>query len=246
MVIVVKYLTFIMRADNHGEGGILALLALVPQRKEARRGAGLLAAARALRRRAALRRRRHHAGHLGAQRHRGPRGRRPPPPSPSSCRSPSSSSSRSSSCRRGARRGIGKVFGPVMLVWFAIIAVLGARQIVARARTCSSRSIRATRSASSSANGGHGFLVLGSVVLVHHRRRGALRRHGPLRRGPIRVGLVRGRLPGAAPQLLRPGRAPAHDPGRRRATRSTRSSRAGRSTRWSPSPPPPPSSPRRR
>jgi KUP system potassium uptake protein len=30
MVIVVKYLTFIMRADNEGAGGILALLALVP------------------------------------------------------------------------------------------------------------------------------------------------------------------------------------------------------------------------
>jgi KUP system potassium uptake protein len=29
MVIVVKYLTFIMRADNRGEGGILALLALL-------------------------------------------------------------------------------------------------------------------------------------------------------------------------------------------------------------------------
>jgi KUP system potassium uptake protein len=29
LVVVVKYLTFIMRADNHGEGGILALLALV-------------------------------------------------------------------------------------------------------------------------------------------------------------------------------------------------------------------------
>src|SRR4029453_14564559 len=29
LVIVVKYLTFIMRADNHGEGGILALLALL-------------------------------------------------------------------------------------------------------------------------------------------------------------------------------------------------------------------------
>src|SRR5688572_17969834 len=28
LVIVVKYLTFIIRADNHGEGGILALLAL--------------------------------------------------------------------------------------------------------------------------------------------------------------------------------------------------------------------------
>jgi KUP system potassium uptake protein len=31
MVVTVKYLTFIMRADNGGEGGILALLALVPE-----------------------------------------------------------------------------------------------------------------------------------------------------------------------------------------------------------------------
>jgi KUP system potassium uptake protein len=31
MVVTVKYLAFIMRADNHGEGGILALLALVPR-----------------------------------------------------------------------------------------------------------------------------------------------------------------------------------------------------------------------
>ncbi|OGH61150.1 MAG: potassium transporter Kup [Candidatus Lindowbacteria bacterium RIFCSPLOWO2_12_FULL_62_27] len=30
MVVAVKYLTFIMRADNRGEGGILALLALIP------------------------------------------------------------------------------------------------------------------------------------------------------------------------------------------------------------------------
>jgi KUP system potassium uptake protein len=32
MVVTVKYLTFIMRADHHGEGGIFALLALVPER----------------------------------------------------------------------------------------------------------------------------------------------------------------------------------------------------------------------
>ena len=32
MVVTVKYLTFLMRADNHGEGGIMALLALVPER----------------------------------------------------------------------------------------------------------------------------------------------------------------------------------------------------------------------
>src|SRR5258708_3951251 len=33
MVVTVKYLTFIMKADNGGEGGILALLALVPAKK---------------------------------------------------------------------------------------------------------------------------------------------------------------------------------------------------------------------
>ena len=32
MVVTVKYLTFIMRADHHGEGGIFALLAIVPER----------------------------------------------------------------------------------------------------------------------------------------------------------------------------------------------------------------------
>jgi KUP system potassium uptake protein len=32
MVVTVKYLTFVMRADNQGEGGILALLALIPER----------------------------------------------------------------------------------------------------------------------------------------------------------------------------------------------------------------------
>jgi KUP system potassium uptake protein len=32
MIVTVKYLTFVMRADNQGEGGILALLALIPER----------------------------------------------------------------------------------------------------------------------------------------------------------------------------------------------------------------------
>jgi len=38
MVVTVKYLAFIMRADNQGEGGILALLALVPRKAHARIG----------------------------------------------------------------------------------------------------------------------------------------------------------------------------------------------------------------
>ena len=33
-VVAIKYLTFIMKADNNGEGGILALLALVPKKKQ--------------------------------------------------------------------------------------------------------------------------------------------------------------------------------------------------------------------
>src|SRR5215475_9708931 len=32
MVVTVKYVWFIMRADNHGEGGIFALLAIIPER----------------------------------------------------------------------------------------------------------------------------------------------------------------------------------------------------------------------
>jgi KUP system potassium uptake protein len=37
LVVTVKYLTFVMRADNGGEGGILALLALVPEKLRARK-----------------------------------------------------------------------------------------------------------------------------------------------------------------------------------------------------------------
>ncbi len=45
MVVTVKYLSFIMRAHNKGEGGIFALLALIPQKATSRvRGAVVLAA----------------------------------------------------------------------------------------------------------------------------------------------------------------------------------------------------------
>jgi hypothetical protein len=41
LVVTVKYLLFIMRADNKGEGGIFALLALVPSRLRANRAGGI-------------------------------------------------------------------------------------------------------------------------------------------------------------------------------------------------------------
>src|SRR5262245_44754360 len=37
IVVTVKYLTFIMRADNYGEGGVLALLALIKRGVNRRR-----------------------------------------------------------------------------------------------------------------------------------------------------------------------------------------------------------------
>jgi KUP system potassium uptake protein len=40
MVVTVKYLVFVMRADNHGEGGIFALLAVVPERLRMTKGGG--------------------------------------------------------------------------------------------------------------------------------------------------------------------------------------------------------------
>src|SRR6202789_1599319 len=40
LVVTIKYLTFVMRADNHGEGGIFALLAIVPERFRAAGHAG--------------------------------------------------------------------------------------------------------------------------------------------------------------------------------------------------------------
>ena len=46
LVISVKYVAIVMRADNQGEGGILALTALVPSRKGAASSGSRLAAGR--------------------------------------------------------------------------------------------------------------------------------------------------------------------------------------------------------
>ena len=74
LVVTVKYVLILLRADNNGEGGTLALMALAP------RALGGAAAAdrdpaRHHRRRAVLRRRHHHAGALGAVGGRRPEGR---------------------------------------------------------------------------------------------------------------------------------------------------------------------------
>ena len=75
----VKYVGFILRADNRGEGGVFALLALRAAERRRRRTDALAHRpdhARPVRRRVPVRRRHHHAGDLGARRRRGTAGRR--------------------------------------------------------------------------------------------------------------------------------------------------------------------------
>jgi len=48
LVVSIKYLTFVMRADNHGEGGVIALTALVSSLRTFRRGRGIVLVAMGL------------------------------------------------------------------------------------------------------------------------------------------------------------------------------------------------------
>ena len=66
--------------------------------------------------------------------------------------------------RRGTA-GVGAVFGPIMLFWFATLALLGVRSIVATPSVLKAvNPLHAIRFFID--NGGHGFLILGAVFLV--------------------------------------------------------------------------------
>ena len=196
-------------ADNRGEGGIMALLALLQPRR--RRGGvrPVLIGHRPVRRGAALRRRRHHAGDLGPRRGRGHRAsrRRSCPPWVVPIVSSVILVALFMFQRRGTAR-VGAVFGRVMVVWFASIALLGVRRDPApsggagrRQSVARDRFLPARRPA--------GLSHPGRRRAGRDRRRGALRRHGPFRQAPDPARLVRRGVAGAGAQLLRPGRAPA-------------------------------------
>src|SRR6266851_9729865 len=66
--------------------------------------------------------------------------------------------------RRGTA-GVGAVFGPIMILWFGTLAVLGVRGIMmAPSVLLAINPLHAVRFFAR--NGGHGFLVLGAVFLV--------------------------------------------------------------------------------
>ena len=182
--------------------------------------------ARALRRGAALRRRRHHAGHLGARRGGGRLGRRAGAHARRRAGHGRRSSSCSSSSRSAAPRRSGRCSARSCSSGSSPSRSSGC------AASCSTRrSSRAstprTRSRSSSATAWHGFLVLGAVVLVVTGGEALYADMGHFGKRPIRVAWLPRRDAGAAPQLLRAGRAAAARPARGPRTRSTCSRRRG-------------------
>jgi KUP system potassium uptake protein len=168
MVVTVKYLTFVMRADHHGEGGIFALLAIVPERfrdttaKTGKvTGMALLAV-------------------IGAALLYGDGVITPAISVLSAVEGLAVVNSKLSpmivpltcvilvglfSIQRRGTGDVGKLFGPVMAVWFAALGGLGMVHIVRHPQILAALSpLYAAQFFAR--HGIHGALILGSVVLV--------------------------------------------------------------------------------
>ncbi|MFL6233376.1 MAG: potassium transporter Kup [Thermoanaerobaculia bacterium] len=163
VTISIKYLVFVMRADNRGEGGILALMALVPP-KIRRSGHFILVA----------------LGIFGASLLYGD-GMITPAISVLSAVEGLSVATPFFNpyvvpitlvilfilflIQRRGTAGIGKLFGPVMILWFLVLAVLGILWTVRYPSVLGAvnpwHAVRFFLE-----NRAHGFLVLGSVFLV--------------------------------------------------------------------------------
>jgi KUP system potassium uptake protein len=166
-VVTVKYLTFIMKADNKGEGGIFALLALVPEKLRARRDRGAASGIALL-------------VVIGAALLYGDGAITPAISVLSAIEGLSVARPALAplvipiTCvillalfliqRRGTGT-IGKLFGPVMLVWFGAIGLLGLWQIIHFPSVLRALSpLWGVRYFA--AHGLRGGLILGSVVLA--------------------------------------------------------------------------------
>ena len=126
-----------------------------------------------------------------------------------------------------------RIFGPVMLLWFATLGVLGAVQIVAASRGARRGESRSTPCSSSRTTAWHGFLVLGSVFLAVTGGEALYADMGHFGMRPIRVTVVLVRAARAAAQLLRSGRARAARPERGRASVLPARAGLGAAFRWS-------------
>jgi KUP system potassium uptake protein len=194
LAVTLKYLVFVLRADNHGEGGVLALFALVEgERKVKTRGirtllllgifgAGLLVGDGVITPVVSV------FGALEGLEVVAPRFEPLIVPGTVAILVALFAVQRHGTAR------IGRMFGPVMALWFTALAVAG---VV---------SIAQTPSVIAAANpawavrfllhgGFHGFLLLGSVVLVITGAEALYADLGHFGRTPIRVAWLAGVLP---------------------------------------------------
>jgi KUP system potassium uptake protein len=212
MVVTVKYLTFIMRADNRGEGGILALLALVPPGKKtgsARVGviAGLVIFGAAL---------------LYGD------GVITPAISVLSAVEGLGVATASLTpavvpltvailialfwVQKRGTASIGGIFGPIMVLWFGTIAALGAWQIAHHPSVL--EAIHPAHAVRFFLNHGwQGFVVLGSVVLVITGGEALYADMGHFGRGPIRFAWFSIVLPALLLNYFGQGAWVIHHPG---------------------------------
>ena len=185
MVVTVKYLTFIMKADNRGEGGILALLALAPSNRKGSARIGWIAGLVI----------------FGAALLYGDGVITPAISVLSAVEGLEVATTKLSPVvvpitvailfalfwvqKRGTA-SIGGIFGPIMVVWFATLAVLGAVQVVHYPAVLAAVN-PAYAVSFFIVHRWQGFLVLGSVVLVITGGEALYADMGHFGRHPIRL-----------------------------------------------------------
>ena len=184
VIVTIKYLVFVLRADNDGAGGMLALFALVPSKKGTRDGRPILLTL-------AL---------FGASLLYGD-GVITPAISVLSAVEGLEKAAHSLEpaivpltiailiglflVQKRGTGGVGAIFGPLMVIWFVSIAVLGVRAIAKDpAIFAAVNPAHAARFLVN--NKGHGFLVLGSVVLCITGAEALYADMGHFGKGPIR------------------------------------------------------------
>ncbi len=184
LVVAVKYVSFILRADNHGEGGILALLALVTPRERSAAKSALVA-----------------LGLFGAALLYGDGVITPAISVLSAVEGLEVATTRVHPyvvpitvlilvalflAQKRGTAGIGAVFGPVTLLWFASITVIALPWIARRPEVLGALNpAHAVRFFA--AHGTHGFLLLGSVVLCITGGEALYADMGHFGRRPIRL-----------------------------------------------------------
>ena len=211
IIISLKYLLFVMRADNHGEGGILALLALLaPWSEQSRKSRVLL-----------------FVGLFGAALLYGDGAITPAISVLSAVEGLEIAAPGLEPFvlpitiavlvflfrfqKRGTSR-IGAVFGPIMLLWFATLAILGIIWIV-RAPQVLAAINPAHGFDFFSHNGWRGFVVLGAVFLVVTGGEALYADMGHFGRFPIRLAWFTLVLPALLLNYFGQAALILHDPG---------------------------------